>query len=101
MITYADAKRLAEEAINKGYTVPGDELVVIDSSTMEKEYGWVFFYDSRRFLETNDESYMVAGNAPLIVEKDGAMHWLGTAKPVEEYVAAFESHRRRPAETGR
>ncbi len=100
MLSYADAKHLAEEAINKGYNVPGDQLVVIDGFTMQKDYGWVFFYNSSRYLESNDESYLVAGNSPLIVEKDGTMHWLGTAKPVEEYLAAFESHRRRPAETG-
>lgn len=101
MISYEDAKRLAEEAINKNYNVAGDQLMVVESSTIQKDYGWIFFYDSRRFLESNDESYLVAGNAPLIVETNGTLHWLGTAKPLEEYVAAFEARRRPSAEGGR
>jgi hypothetical protein len=101
VISYTEAKRLAEETINRGYNVPGDQLMVIDSATIEKDYGWVFFYDSRRFLENDDENFMIAGNAPLIVEKDGTLHWLGTAKPVEEYLTAFESHRRAWGEAGR
>lgn len=101
MVSYADAKRLAEEAINRNYNVSGDELVVIESSTIQKDYGWVFFYDSRTFLESNDDTFMVAGNAPLIVENDGTLHWLGTARPVEEYLAAFEARRRSSADTGR
>lgn len=101
MINYAEAKRLAQEAVNKDYYVPGDRLVVVEQATMQKDYGWVFFYDSQKFLETNNESYRVAGNAPLIVEKDGTLHWLGTGKPVEEYLAVFESRRRPRSETGR
>jgi hypothetical protein len=101
VIDYSEAKRLVEEAINREYKVRGDQLIVIDSSTVEKDYGWVVFYESQRFMEHNDENYVIAGNAPLIVERDGTLHWLGTAQPVEEYLAAFEAQRRARGEAGR
>ena len=68
MINIEHAKEIAEEYVNKDYCIEGDKLVVIDEETIEKEYGWIFFFDSLRHLETRDDSYLIAGNAPIIVE---------------------------------
>jgi len=88
------AKQLVTEYINSNYNVPGDRLVVLDAHTIEKEYGWVFFYDSLKYLETGDCSYLIAGNSPIIVEKqDGSLHTLGTALSPEESIKEYEAKR--------
>jgi hypothetical protein len=91
MISKKSALELAIRRINSSYYVQGDCLVVIDEATIEKEYGWIFFYDSKKYIETNDKRYLIAGNAPILIEKsDGSIHILGTAMPVERYIEQYE-----------
>lgn len=90
MLDLRTAQKLVEEEINRSYT-PGDRLVVLEEETIEKEYGWIFFYTSRRFNETGDPNYLVAGNAPIVVNRrTGKLTWLGTAEPFEKYLRQYE-----------
>lgn len=94
MINLETAKNIADQYINKLYQVEGDRLVIVDKETIEKEYGWIFFYDSLKHIETGDDIYMVAGNGPLIVEKkDGSIYTLPTAPPLEHWIAQYEAQR--------
>ena len=91
MLDFETAKKIVEEQINLSYTADGDELVVLEDETIQKEYGWIFFYTSRRFIETGDLNHMVVGNAPIIVNRrTGSLTWLGTAEPLENYVRRYE-----------
>lgn len=88
------AKAIVSKVINSKYYAPGDELVIVDEDTIEKDYGWIFFYNSREFLETGEFSARVAGNGPIVIEKaDGRITQLGTARPSEEYIREFELER--------
>lgn len=92
MISKTKAKQLATEYINSGYQIDGDEPVVVDEETIEKDYGWIFFYTSRRYLETGNISDMLAGNGPVLVRKDdGSIRQFGSALPVEEYIKRYEA----------
>src|SRR5690349_18376312 len=56
----------------------------------EHDFGWVYFYDGSRRVETGSASDALAGNAPLIVDKtDGKLYITGTARPIEHYLQAF------------
>ena len=91
MLDLRAAQRLVEEEINRSYTVQGDRLIVLEEETIEKEYGWIFFYTSRQFIETGDLNYLVAGNAPIVVNRrTGNLTWLGTAEPLDNYVRNYE-----------
>jgi hypothetical protein len=71
---------------------PDDEWVILERHTIERHWGWVFFYDSRRHQETGDIRFAVAGNAPYFVRRtDGALFVAGTAFPVERYIEDFEA----------
>ena len=68
------------------------ELVVLEDATLEYDFGWVFFYESNRYLATRRMSERLARNAPLVVTKsDGMLHETGTAYPIEHYLREFES----------
>jgi hypothetical protein len=67
---------------------------LIDQDLIETEFGWVFFYESRRFKETGDFSDRLAGNAPVIVDRAiGSLHVTGTARPTAEYIEEFRRTR--------
>jgi len=96
MIDKATALRMVTDYINTSYAIPGDQLVVLEDETIEKDYGWVFFYTSRKSVESNYANHLVAGNGPIIVESQGGtMTQLGTALPAEEYIKEYEERRQR------
>jgi hypothetical protein len=95
-MTREDAQALVLRRLNAAYDVAGDELVILDEETVEKDYGWVFFYTSRRFRETGSISDMLAGNGPVVVEREGGdIHLLSAAVPPDEAIREYESRRRR------
>lgn len=61
------------------------------AATIEKSYGWVFFYNTRRFLETGEFLARLGGNAPILIEKaTGTVYVMGTAHPVQYYLDDYE-----------
>lgn len=82
-----DEARQIASSYAKGIERDDCELVLLDSSTIERSFGWVFFYQSKRYLETGEMSDALAGNAPILVEKAGGrIHTLGTALPLDHYL---------------
>ena len=85
------ARRVAEAYIVNMAGRIGVDLVLLEESTRECQGGWVFFYDSRQYVETGSISHALAGNAPIIVSKrTGEVSVTGTARPVEDYIREFE-----------
>ena len=67
------------------------DLTLADDDTVEGDFGWVFTYQSRAFVETGDDSAMLVGNAPILVSRsDGRLHVTGTDQSVEFYIANFK-----------
>ena len=90
MIDREEARYLAEKFISTQVS-EGVEFVILDDCTIEKEYGWVFFYQSKRFIESRQFSDMLAGNAPvLVLNADGSIYQFGTALPVDMYLEEYE-----------
>jgi hypothetical protein len=70
----------------------GYEPVIIDEETIERPFGWIFFWTSREYIETQDYHYALAGNCPIIVNRfDGSTHVTGTARDTEYYIAEYEN----------
>jgi hypothetical protein len=94
VLTREEAKELVYARINAEdpYAEQALELVIIDDETIEKEYGWVFFYQTKEYLKTGNIVDSLVGNAPYIVNKyTGELIETGTANPIEEYIAEYES----------
>jgi hypothetical protein len=78
-----EARKLAQEQIDSITASTGVECVLLERST-ETEKGWVFFYNSKEFIETGHISFALAGNGPLLVAPDGTVRHLGSARPWQE-----------------
>lgn len=44
---------------------PRHKLVIVKE--LEYDFGWVFFWNTKRFMESGDHRHGLVGNAPLIV----------------------------------
>jgi len=93
MIAEKEAREMVMGEILRNWTIENDEPVILDELTIEKDFGWIFFYNSRKFIETEEFSYTILGNAPIIINKfDGSLHYTGTAYEVEHYITEYESN---------
>ena len=94
MLTKEEAKALVHARIHADdtYADKAVELAIIDDETIVKEYGWVFFYQTKDYLNTGNVLDALVGNAPYIVNKHtGELIETGTANPIEQYIAEYES----------
>lgn len=67
------------------------DCVVLEDETLEKPWGWVFFYQSKAYVETGDDTEMLAGNAPIIVNRySGELMHTGTSYDVVHYLREYE-----------
>lgn len=90
MIEFIDAKAKARNALNQIEGESGIALTFLEENTLSFEYGWVFFYQSKEFVETQNPGMMIGGNAPILVDKyDGNVFFTGTRKDIEEYIEIF------------
>lgn len=78
-------------SLNASYGDPEDSLVLLHDETIEKSWGWVFFYQSKRYVDTGNPSAILAGNGPVVILREsGSIHHLGTAFSPEDEIAEFE-----------
>jgi hypothetical protein len=73
-----------------GYVNPKIKLQILHDHTEEHDFGWVFFYNSTKYIETGDYREALLGNAPLIVNKvSKEIIVTGTAHDVSYYVSNY------------
>jgi len=60
LLTKSEALELVSKKLRQMSPLD-DALVVVDAGTIEKPYGWVFFYNSQKFIETGENSCRLAG----------------------------------------
>ncbi len=92
MITYAQALELVNRELGQYLRTGDDEVVVVEPRTIERDFGWVFSYESRKALETNDIRYALSGNGPIIVDRyDGSLHRFGSLCSRRDAFDAYEA----------
>ena len=72
-----DAYEIAQRFLDDGVRVRHDVEIVINACE-ERSDAWLFYYDSRLFLEQGDILSALAGNGPVVVPKSGAAAYLGS-----------------------
>ena len=81
---------LAESYLQARYGSKAKDLKIMEDKTIEVDFGWIFFYQSKSFLETNNSKFMLVGNAPLIVDKiNRSVHPTGTCLPLQSYIDRY------------
>ena len=90
-MNFGEALNLVEEYLLKNWVLEEDSAVILEDKTIEQDFGWVFFYESKNYIETGDYADMLMGNAPIIVNKSsGDIHITGTAEPIEVYIDRYK-----------
>lgn len=96
MIDLSAARAIAEEHLRAFEAGGSPPLALMDEHTREEDFGWVFFYNSARFLETRALRDALAGNGPLVVDREtGHVTTLPSALPVEESIRLHRDAQKR------
>lgn len=87
MITVNAAREIAKRHVQS----LGEDLTLFEMPITFGDYGWVFAYQSNAFIETNDISDALAGNAPILIDSTQCQVFtLATAYAVEKYVHMYQ-----------
>ena len=65
-ITLKEARKIVEQYLSK-YDDDDQELVI--THTVEKSFGWIFYYDTKAYVETGDDFEALLGNNPYLVQQ--------------------------------
>ncbi|QIF03529.1 YrhB domain-containing protein [Roseimicrobium sp. ORNL1] len=93
MLTFQEARILALAHLREmdRSARSTNESVIIDSATASFDFGWVFCYQNREYLETGRVGSAYAGNAPLLVDRHtGQLHETGTHSRLEYFVSNYQ-----------
>jgi hypothetical protein len=94
MISQEKAKELAQQAIGKTWSRTDDELVIQGQFTVEFDNGWVFYYQSKKYLETENILFRLMGNGPVIIDKEeGLAYQAGTGEPIQYWIEEFKKNK--------
>lgn len=93
---FETAKQRVEQYVNRAWatsehsvSVHGPLIVV---NHIEKPYGWIFFYATKKYAETRDFKHAVVGNGPIIFDRrTEQLHQLGTATRPEQQIRDWEA----------
>ena len=87
-----EAQRVALEYLkSRAGVAPELQLEILEQATIEKPYGWVFFYQSKKYLKTGSISDALFGNGPVLVLGSGKIVQLPTAIPTDEALKRYEA----------
>jgi Immunity protein 35 len=93
-VNKTEARQIALSHVKELERGAGLELALRDDRTIERDFGWIFFYNSKSYVESGDIKNALAGNAPIVVTKiDGRLHETSTTRPLEDYLSKFTGYR--------
>lgn len=93
---YNFAEKAVLDLLKKTEKELGVQLLI--SEVMQKDFGWIFLFNTREYVETGNNSSRLAGNAPLIFDKlDGVIYITGTSDTLESYVEQYRHGIKTPA----
>jgi Immunity protein 35 len=94
VIDFTSAKSIVEDHLARPENrVMNDTWVICDDKTIHGEFGWMFFYTTKRHKETGDWRYQAPGNVPILVDPDGELCLAGSGARPEASVFAFVKNR--------
>lgn len=66
------------------------DLLIIDELTECRRVGWIFFYESRVYLETGDLAAALGSTGPVVVTHQGDVHHLRGDGSAAAIIREFE-----------
>ena len=92
MVSKEVAQTMVQQWLDEAPKQGGPDDMII-THVDEHPWGWMFFYDSRQYLESGNILHAVAGNCPVYVTRDdGVLHGsvTGSGVLIAQHLKLFE-----------
>jgi Immunity protein 35 len=102
MIALSDAHKLVADYL-KRHLAPKfvDKVVILENNTIEKSYGWIFFYQTRKWVETRKTRDGLIGNGPILIDKNTAkIVQFGSSGSLDYWCELYENGKTREDKDG-
>ncbi|WP_288435675.1 YrhB domain-containing protein [uncultured Chryseobacterium sp.] len=94
MLTEIEIIKIANDYLKKKEQKGGIELAIQEELSIKKNYGIIFSYNSKEYIETKDEGASLIGNSSFLVEnKTGKIVVFGTNRSDDYYIQEYEAGR--------
>jgi hypothetical protein len=70
-ISFDQAKAIAESRVRAIGDAGNDEFAIVGNEAIDE--GWLFYYNSKAFIETGNFRDALAGNGPIFVDRSGVV----------------------------
>lgn len=89
MLSYLQAEQLAEMLLDLQF---GGKAVLLKDQTVSLPYGWVFYYQGRRWVETRSNGDKIIGGGPILVDRFKAdiRNITGAGTILQDWLADYE-----------
>jgi hypothetical protein len=90
LLRYEQAERIVQTYLEAMFRGRAD---IVRDRTIAKPYGWIFFYQSRRWTETRKLSDALLGGGPIFVNRFDldVQHITGAGTNLDEWIKTYES----------
>jgi len=87
--TLEEARVIAVKALAELH--PPKDFKIHDKETIEKGYGWIFFYSPKGTGDSHAYGMKAIGAGPLVIEREGGnWQFLGTTAPPDVAIESYE-----------
>ena len=92
MLNEKSMLEIAEKYLKRMTTSETNVLVIIPQLTIQKPYGNIYRFNFKKYLETGDFKYSIAGNGPILVEKKNRrVVRFASFPPLEDQIIDYEN----------
>ena len=87
-ISFEEAEKIGKDYLKNKYTT-SNKLAI--SGFEERDFCWIFCYDTKKYIETLNFLDAMLGNCPIVIsKKTGEIKLLGIQDDLDELIAEFE-----------
>lgn len=90
MLTKEEARAVALTSIAPVAERGGTDLVIIEKSILERDFAWVFPFNTREYVETGNIRKMALGLGPVVVNRATGAATLAPPMPIERFLEQYE-----------
>jgi hypothetical protein len=90
-MTQAEAQAIVQNYLDKEWATIAPDVEIMADKTIQKEYGWIFFYQPKKYIETKKLREMLIGNCPILVKHSGETVLFPTFQPVDKSIRMYEA----------
>ncbi|UKB83658.1 hypothetical protein LF887_22065 [Chryseobacterium sp. MEBOG06] len=94
MLTEQEVIEIARNYVKKLSQKWEVELTIAEEYLIQKEYGVIFYFNSKKYVEDKIERAKLIGCSPFLIEsKTGKIVVFGTNRSIDYYIQEYEAER--------